>query len=120
VAGRRKAVGFYTDRRTGKVKPITGRRWKVKTIFFPPKYKKYAEIVRIDNPEAARGSVKQLTEEFHKAETKEKKRRIKRMMVLAYARAKVMSQNKNLSLAQRREAAEVAGIYREAYQKLKL
>jgi hypothetical protein len=119
---RRKAIGFYTDRRTGKVKPITSRRrrWKGKTIFFPAKYEKYAEIVRIDNPDAARGSVKQLTEEFHKADTREKKRRIVRMMVLAANRAAAAAKKEKLSDKERREFLEVEAIYRNAYRQLKV
>jgi hypothetical protein len=117
---RRRVVGFYTDRR-GRRRPITARRGRrAKTIFFPPKYKRYAEIVRIDTPEAAKLSVKQMKEEFNKAETDAKKRRLKRMVVLAMNRAKVISENPRVSAKERAEAKRVAEIYRRAAEEMKI
>jgi hypothetical protein len=91
-----------------------------KTIFFPSKYEKYAEIISVENPDKARGSVKQMLEEFKEAKTDEKRRTIKRCLVLAANRAKVMSQNPRLSEKERREAKEVYEIYKNAYEKLKI
>ncbi|RLI98295.1 MAG: hypothetical protein DRP08_08245, partial [Candidatus Aenigmatarchaeota archaeon] len=91
-----------------------------KTIFFKPKYLKYSEIVRIDTPDAARGSVKILLREFRNAETRAKKRRIKWMCVLAANRAKAARKKGNLSPREKREFAEVKRIYREAVEKMKL
>jgi hypothetical protein len=115
---RRRTLGFYTDR-AGRVRPITagsGRR----TIFFPPRYRRYSEIVRIDNPNAARGSVEILSREFEKAKTSEKRRRIKRMTVLAANRAAAAARKRNLSDRERREFLEVEKIYREAYGRMKI
>jgi hypothetical protein len=117
---RRRVVGFYTDRR-GRVRPVTvGARRRRGTIFFPPRYKRYAEIVRIDNPEAARGSVEILAREFREAGSVEKRRRIKRMMVLAANRAAAAARKRDLSDRERREFLEVERIYREAYRGLRI
>jgi hypothetical protein len=91
-----------------------------KTIFFPPKYEKYAEIISVENPEKARGSVRQMLEEFEKARTRDKRRRIKKTLVLAANRARVMSENPRLSEKERKEAKEVYEIYKNAYEKLKI
>jgi len=117
-----RVVGFYTDEK-GKVRPITARsrkRFRPKTIFFPAKHKKYAEIVKISSPEEAKVAVKMLTEEFEKKKSKAWKRKIKSMMVLAANRAAVAARNPNLSEKERREFKEVERIYREAYKKLKI
>jgi len=90
------------------------------TIFFPPKHQKYAEIVRIDNPDAARESAKILLEEFNQAQTRAKKRTIKRATVLAANRAKAMRKKKTLSTKERRELVEVERIYRKAAEQMKL
>ena len=115
---RRRVVGFYTDRR-GRRRPVTARK-RAKTIFFPPKSKRYAEIIRIDTPEAAELSVKQMKEEFSKAETDAKKRRLKRMITLAANRAQVISENPRVSSKQREEARRVAEIYRKAAEEMKI
>ena len=91
-----------------------------RTIFFPAKHPSYAEIVRIDNPDAARGSVKILLREFRNAETRAKKRRIKWMCVLAANRAKAARKKGNLSPREKREFVEVERIYRQAVEKMKL
>jgi len=117
----RRVIGFYTDEK-GRRRPITARKRRLRsgTVFFPAKSKKYSEIVRIDTPEAARQSVRLLKEEFEKAETRDKKRRIKRYLVLASVRARIISQNPRVSPSQRREAREVSEIYRRAYEEMKL
>jgi hypothetical protein len=91
-----------------------------KTIFFPAKYEKYSEIISVENPDKARGSVKQMLEEFESAKTSEKRRTIKKCLVLAANRARIMSQNKRLSEKEREEAKEVYEIYKNAYEKLKI
>jgi len=113
-------------RRRGRSRRGTGRRGTggvpspQKSIFFPPKHPTYAEIVCIDNPDAARGSVKILLREFKEAETRNKKRRIKWMCVLAANRAKAARKKKDMSMREKREFAEVEHIYREAVKKMKL
>jgi len=59
-----------------------------------------------------------MLEEFNKAETRDKKIRLKKMIVLAANRAEVMSKNERISPSERREAAKVAKIYREAAKKM--
>ena len=108
--------GFYTDER-GRKRPVTektGKRLATPTIFFPAKSKKYSEIVRIDTPEAAEASAVKLLKEFANARTRDKRVRIKRSVVLAENRARVMANNERLSSAQRKEAKKVAQIYAAA------
>jgi len=112
---RRRVVRRRSSGRRG-----TGVPTPQKSIFFPAKHPSYAEIVRIDNPDAARGSVKILLREFRNAETRAKKRRIKWMCVLAANRAKAARKKGNLSPRERREFAEVERIYRRAVEKMKL
>lgn len=115
-----KVVGFYTDER-GRVRPITARRGRRRgTIFFPAKYKYAAEHISLRSPEEARASAKWLMEEFNRAETRDKKVRIKRFAVLAYNRAKAGAGNPRLSARERREYAQIAQIYKEAYEGMKL
>lgn len=115
----RRVIGFYTDER-GRKRPITSRR-NIRpkgTIFFPPKYKKYADIVSLRTPEEAKGSVEILMKEFNNAETDEKKRRIKRVVVLAANRAMVARRKKDLSERERQEYREIEKIYRNAAEKM--
>jgi len=117
-----KVKGFYTDEK-GKVRPITakeGRRLTTPTIFFPAKSEKYSEMVRIDTPKAAEDSVEKLMKEFNEAKTRDKKVRIKRYVVLAENRARVMANNERLSPAQREEARKVAQIYAGAKERMTL
>jgi len=114
--------GFYTDER-GRKRPImekTGKRLAKPTMFFPAKSKKYSEIVRIDTPEAAEASAVKLLKEFANARTRDKRVRIKRSVVLAENRARVMANNERLSPAQREEAREVAQIYAAAKELMSL
>ena len=62
--------------------------------------------------------MKKMLEEFNKAETRDKKIRLKKMVVLAANRAKVVSQNKRISDAHRLEAAKVERIYRNVARKM--
>lgn len=115
-----KVKGFYTDER-GRVRPITAkedRHIANPTIFFPAKSEKYSEIVRIDTPKAAEDSVEKLMKEFNEAKTREKKVRIKRYVVLAENRARVMANNERLSPAQREEARKIAQIYARAKERM--
>ena len=118
---KRKVIGFYTDRQTGKVRPVTKRSSRslaAPTVFFPAKSKKYSEMVRIDTPKAAEDSVEKLMKEFNEAKTREKKVRIKRYTVLAENRARIMAGNERLSTEERQEAAKVAEIYARAKEKM--
>jgi len=116
---RRKPRGFYTDER-GRVRPIMGSgRGRKKTIFFPPRYKKYADIVSLRTPEEAEAAVKLLTEEFEKAETLAKKLRILRVINLAANRAMVARKRAGLSPEEKHELWEIEKIYRVAYEELR-
>jgi len=122
---KRKVIGFYTDEKKRK-RPITAKKGKAKlgvpkkTLFFPPKSKKWSEIIRIDTPEGAKYSTKILLEEFEKAKTRSKKRRLKRYAVLAMNRAEVISQNKRVSPKERADAKKVVKIYKEAIERMKI
>jgi len=94
-----------------------GRR---KTIFFPPKYKKYAKIITIANPRDARKAANKMVKEFRKAKTRAKKVRLKKMVVLAANRAKALLKKKNISPKERSETMQVYRIYREAAEKMQL
>jgi hypothetical protein len=90
-------------------KLVSGARDK--TMFFKPKSEKYADIVSIESPYRARYSCKQLKEEYHKAETRDKKLKIIRVANLAANRARAIREKKNISSIERSEMAEVASIY---------
>jgi len=94
-----------------------GRR---RTIFFPPKYKKYAKIITIANPRDARKAANKMLVEFRKAKTRAKKVRLKKMVVLAANRAKVIAKSGRVSPKERREMMQVYRVYREAVGKMQL
>src|SRR5882672_5964273 len=79
------------------------RRARRKTIFFPPKHKKLAEIISIESPAAFRGSIRKLKKMGIGA-------REKRALVLAQNRAKAMLKKRNLSAKERRELQAIARI----------
>lgn len=75
-----------------------GRR---RTIFFPPRHKKLADIISIESPAAFRESIRRLTRVGIGATEK-------RALVLAQNRAKAMLKKRNLSAKERRELATIA------------
>lgn len=94
------------------------RKQKNVGLFGPPKSKLLSEIVRIDTPKNAEESVKTLIQMFKTTDDPKWRLHIRRAIHQAYARAKVMSENPRVSPAERREAKEVAKIYRLAYWRL--
>ena len=90
------------------------------SLFRPAKSKKLAKIVKIDTPSNARKSANKLLSLFRRAKRRDAKVRIKRATICASNRAKVMSQNKRLSLKERREMKTVSNIFKRAYQKMRL
>ena len=90
------------------------------TLFKPPRWKYLAEIITFENPEAAKGAVKELLREFRQAKTRAKKRRIKQATIYAANRARASAKRKNLSSRERKELEEIARIYAEAAKKMKL
>jgi hypothetical protein len=91
-----------------------------RTIFFPPTYQKYADIISIRSPEEARFAARTMLEEFNKAKTRAKKRRLKSMVVLAANRAKVMRKKEDLSRKEKAELVAIERIYRRTAEQMKL
>ena len=79
------------------------RRARRKTIFFPPKHKKLADIISIESPAAFRRSIQALKKGGLNATEK-------RALVLAQNRAKAMLKKRNLSDKERRELQAIARI----------
>jgi hypothetical protein len=92
--------------------------FKGKTIFFPPKHEKYAEIVSLRTPSEARKSARILLSEFNKATTRSKKRLIKKVTILAANRAYATLQRERLSPKERREFTAIMKIYGNAAGKM--
>jgi len=89
-------------------------------LFKPPRWKYLAQIITFENPEAARGAVKELLREFRQAKTRAKKRRIKQATIYAANRARASAKRKNLSPRERRELLQIARIYERAARRMKL
>ena len=88
-----------------------------RTLFFPPKNKKIAEIVKIDSPKNAKVSISELRQLIDKG-------RITidqaiKYVTLAANRAKASLNRKNLSKKERKEMKQVAQIYNEFKENLK-
>lgn len=96
------------------------RKSSKRTIFFPPRHAKLAEIIRIDSPTAARGTARTIKSLFRKAKRRDYKRRLKSAVVLAYNRVRAMLKKKNLSPKEHREMKEVAKIYERLKDSLKI
>jgi len=77
------------------------RRGRRKTISFPPRHKKLAEIISIESPAAFRGSIRRLKRLGIGATEK-------RALVLAQNRAKAMLKKRSLSARERRELQQIA------------
>jgi hypothetical protein len=78
-------------------------RTRRKTIFFPPRNRKLADIISIESPAAFRESIRKLKRMGLDA-------RAKRALVLAQNRAKAMLKKKSLSAKERRQLAQIARI----------
>jgi len=91
-----------------------------RTMFFPAKHEKYADIVSFKNPEQAKHSANQLLLDFDMAKTRAKKVRVKRVTVLASSRAKASTQKRILSSKERKEYLEISAVYKKAYEKMVL
>ena len=84
-----------------------GRR---RTIFFPPRHKKLADIISIESPAAFRESIRRL-KRMGIGPTE------KRALVLAQNRAKAMLKKRNLSAKERRELQAIARMPLPAVEK---
>ena len=89
-----------------------------KTMFGPTKYGYLGDIISLRNPSAARGSVRELNREFAKAETDAKRLRIARATQLAANRAKASGLRRPLSVAERKQFSEIAGIYKRVAERM--
>jgi len=89
-----------------------------KTMFGPTKHQYLGDMVSLRNPSGARGSVKELEREFKKAETDAKRLRIARATQLAANRARATMKRRPLSVAERGEFSEIAGIYKRSAEKM--
>ena len=85
-----------------------------KTMFGPTKNQYLGDMVSLRNPSAARGSIRELRNEFDTAATLSKKLRVARATQLAANRATVMSKNMRLSAKERAEAREMSKMYAKA------
>ena len=90
-----------------------------KSLFFPPRHRKIADIISIESPKKARHAIKTLLRMAKKA-PRQKKVLIKRSIVLAANRAEASAKRKNLSQKEKRELRTVARLYRAAAKKIKL
>jgi hypothetical protein len=81
----------------------TSRRGRRKTIFFPPRHKKLADIISIESPAAFRQSIRRLQRRGLDATEK-------RALVLAQNRAKAMLKKRTLSAKERRDLETIARI----------
>ena len=82
-----------------------GGKYRGKSIFFPPKDKRLAEIVSIATPQAFKASIKALKGKKGYLTLREY-----RALLLAQNRAKAMLKRKNLSPQERRELREIVRI----------
>ena len=78
----------------------TRKRTRRRTIFFPPRHRRLAEIISIESPAAFRESIRKLKKMGIGA-------REKRALVLAQNRAKAMLKKKTLSQKERREFQQI-------------
>jgi len=85
-----------------------------KTMFFEPKYKKYAKIITVKSIPKAKESLNKLSAEWKNAD-REKKRRIIKAATLAANRAVGMTKRKKRPLRQKTkdEKLKIAKLYRE-------
>src|SRR6185503_17763199 len=77
------------------------RRGRRRTIFFPPRHKKLADIISIESPAAFRESIRRLKRVGIGATEK-------RALVLAQNRAKAMVKKRNLSPSERIQLQSIA------------
>ncbi|MEM4497939.1 MAG: hypothetical protein QW692_03835 [Nitrososphaerota archaeon] len=87
------------------------------TVFFPPRHKWLAEIIRLDTPENARKAARQLAAEFRRS-GRARQLTILRAINLAAIRARIGAKNPNISEKERLEYRVIHGIYRRLYEKL--
>ncbi len=93
------------------------RKKQNKGLFRPAKNKKIAEIIKIDTPKNARGSVKELAKMIDKGKITIDQ--AIKYVTNAANRAKASLNRKNLSKKERKEMKEVARVYNSFKEDLK-
>jgi len=85
-----------------------------KSLFFPAKHKKYADIVTFDTRYAAEDATNELLREFRSAKTRSKKVRILRVTVAAANRAEASSSRKDIDPDVAYKLKRISSLYRAA------
>ena len=88
------------------------------TMFGKAKNVYLRDIISIRNPEAATGSVRELTREFFSAKTKTKRLRIARSAQLASNRALASAKRGSMSVREKVEMKQVERIYAQAAERM--
>jgi len=83
------------------------------TMFGPARYKYLSKVISLRSPAEARKSTYELGEAFFVASTGTKRLRIARATQLAANRARVLSNNRNISSKERAEYRQIAKIYND-------
>lgn len=102
-------------RSKGKPHPVH----KKKTMFGDPRYKKYAQMVKLDTEDNAKQATEDLMNAFWRAKTRATKIRILRVTVLAMNRANAMRKRRNLTSKERKELRKIAEWYCSAKDSMK-
>jgi hypothetical protein len=97
---------------------FTDKNGRKRTMYGKPRWKGLSNIIDETSPEAAKAAVVLLEDRFNDADSSIKELRIIRAMVLAKNRAHVTANRKDVSLAARKNAAEVEKIYEGSRKKL--
>lgn len=89
-----------------------------KTMFGPPKHKKYADIITFKSENDARIAARQMHVEFNKANTRPKRVIIIKALNLASNRAKASAKRENISSTTKRRLLAISKIYKDMQEKL--
>lgn len=88
------------------------------TLFRPSKYKKYADIIKIDTISNARESIIQLKKEYREAQTNVKKLRIIKILIYTINRIEANLKRKDLSYAEKYEYRRILSLYKDLSDKI--
>lgn len=122
VKGTIKQIGkpFKLSERRVHLEDISiGKGGVQRTMFVPAKYEYLSEIISLENPDKARGSIRELWREFNDAKSRDKRVRIWRATNLAVQRAKAIQNRTNLSEREQKEFREIEGIYQNAAKRMR-
>ena len=88
------------------------------SLFEQPKYKKYADIIKIDTISNARESITSLKKEYKSAQTKTKKLRIVKVLVYTINRINATLKRTTLSVSEKYEFKRILIIYEDLLHKI--